>query len=606
MNHEQIGLKCGIEIHQQLEGQKLFCNCPTSIREDEPHYSITRQLRASAGETGQTDIAALQETAKGRVFAYSGHQDTTCLVELDETPPQPLNPDAFETALQASKMLNAKIVDSAHVMRKTVVDGSNTTGFQRTALIARNGMIESSQGRIGIPTIIIEEDSCRILGEEADEVQYALDRLGIPLMEICTTPDIKTPEHCKEVAEKIGLLLRSTGRVKRGLGTIRQDVNVSIKGGNRVEIKGAQDLKMLPALVENEASRQQKLIEIKEELAKRRVKKQAPQITDLTPHLKNSGAKIIKKAIESGGTVLGIKLAGFARLLGREVQPKKRLGTELSERAKIIAGVGGIIHSDEDLAKYELDGETIRQAVSCLDNDAFVLVADQKKRAEKALKAVIERANEAIDGVPCEVRKANPDGTTSYLRPMPGAARMYPETDLQPLRITTAMKDSIELPELIEDKIKRYIKMGLGKDLAELTARSEKSALFDTFTASFLELKPAYIAEILMTSKKTIKRNHGIDINPTPDDYRALFAALIGGQITKETILDVLKENKPVAEAIHDHHVISDTELRSELKKIIEQNPGQTFNTLMGIAMKQLRGKAPGEKITRFLKALSS
>jgi len=609
LDYQQLGLKCGIEIHGQLEGKKLFCSCPTLVREDEPHFTVTRQLRAAAGEAGQIDIAALQEMRKGRRFVYNGYQDSTCLVEIDESPPEQLNGNAFLTALQVSKMLNAKIVDAVHVMRKTIVDGSNTSGFQRTGLIARNGTLESSRGTIGIPTVILEEDSCRILGENAAEVGYCLDRLGIPLLEVNTTPDIKSPEHCKEVAEKIGLLLRSTGKAKRGLGTIRQDVNVSIKGGNRVEIKGAQDLKALPKLVENEALRQRNLLDIQEELQKRSVKKQAPDIKDVTAAIKNAGSKLIKKTIESGGVILGIRLNGFARLVGKEVQPNRRFGTEFSDRAKIIAGVGGIIHSDEDFTKYGIESreiEFVRHELGCLDNDAFVLVADQKERANRALVAVVDRANEALDGVPCEVRKTNPDDTTSYLRPMPGAARMYPETDVPVISITPEMLDDIELPELIEDKIKRYEKMGLGKDLAELTARSEKADLVDLFATQYLELKPAYIAEVIMTSAKTIKRNHGIDINPTETDFRALFAALITGQITKESVLDILKENKPVAEAMHGYHTISDTELRNALKKIVQENKGIAPNALVGIAMRQLRGKAPGEKIMQFLKALAS
>ncbi len=608
MNYEQLGLKCGIEIHQQLEGKKLFCTCPTLIREDPAHFTTVRQLRAAAGEAGKVDIAALQEVKKGKVFIYNGHQDTTCLVELDESPPEALNPEAFMTAVQVAKLLKGTFVDGVKVMRKTVVDGSNTAGFQRTALIARDGTLKTSQGPIGIPTIILEEDSCRILNESPTEVQYALDRLCIPLMEIGTTPDIKSPEHCKEVAETLGLLLRSTGKAKRGLGTIRQDVNVSIKGGNRVEIKGAQDLRALPKLVELEALRQKNLLEIKDELRKHNAKKFIGEIKEVTSILKISGSKVIRKTVEANGVVLGVKLPGFARLVGKEVQPDRRLGTEFSDRARVIAGVGGIFHSDE-LPNYgitEREVELAKHELGCLNDDAFVLVADQKTRAERALQAVLDRANESLDGVPCEVRKANLDDTTSYLRPMPGAARMYPETDVPLMIITKDLLDSVELPELISDKAKRYEKLGLGKDLADLTGRSEKSALFEQFVTQCVELKPAYIAEILMTSVKTIKRQSNLDINPTEEDFRALFVALNSGQVSKEAVLDILKENKPVVLVLPKYHTIADTELRAALKKIVQENKGVPFNTLIGIAMKQLRGKAPGEKIAQFLKALAS
>ncbi len=608
LNYEQIGLKCGIEIHQQLEGKKLFCKCPTIIREDEPHFVFARNLRAAAGEAGQVDIAAMQEMKKGRKYVYHGYQDTTCLVELDESPPERINPAAFATALQVSKLLKANFVDCAQFMRKTVVDGSNTSGFQRTALIARNGVIESSLGPIGIPTICLEEDSCRPVSESTTEITWALDRLGIPLIEIGSTPDIKTPEQCREVCEKIGLILRSTGKAKRGIGTIRQDINISIKGGNRIEVKGVQDLKSIPLIIEREVIRQKNLIEIKEELEKRRVKKFEGQIKDVTNVIKNSGSKIIKKAVEANKVVLGVMLPGFARLVGKEIQPGRRLGTEFSDRAKVIAGVGGIFHSDE-LPNYgiaEREVELLKHELGCLENDAFVIVADEKDRSERALQAVIDRANEAIDGVPREVRGAKEDGNTMYQRPMPGAARMYPETDVPMTQITKETIEAIKLPELIEEKTRRYEKMGLGKDLAELTARSEKADLFDKFVTDFLELKPAYIAEVLMTSAKTIKRNYNIDINPTEQDFIELFAALGSGQISKESVVDILKENKPVCEVLPKYRNMSENELRAELKKIILENKGMPYNALIGVAMKKLRGKAPGERIAQYLKALSS
>jgi len=608
INYEQLGLKCGIEIHQQLEGKKLFCSCPTLMREDEPHFTAIRSLRAAAGESGQVDIAALQEMKKGRRYVYHGYQDTTCLVELDESPPERINPDAFSTALQVCKILKANIVDCVQFMRKTVVDGSNTAGFQRTALIARNGVLESSLGPIGIPIICLEEDSCRPVNESNTEVVYSLDRLGIPLMEIGSSPDIKSPEQCKEVCEKIGLILRSTGKAKRGIGTIRQDVNVSIKKGNRIEVKGVQDLKLIPFIVEREAIRQKNLVEIKEELEKRRAKKFPGQIKDVTNVIKSSGAKVICKAIEANGIILGVMLPGFARLVGKEIQPGRRLGTEFSDRAKVIAGVGGIFHSDE-LPNYGItdrEVEFIKQELGCLENDAFVIVADSPERSKKALEAVIERANEAIDGVPCEVRGAKDDGNTTYQRPMPGAARMYPETDIPRTIVTKQVLESIKMPELIEDKTKRFEKMGIGKDLAELTARSERADLFDKFVTDFLELKPAYIAELLMTGAKTIKRNFNVDINPSEQDFLELFAALSAGQVSKESVLEILKENQPVCEVLPKYQNMSDTDLRAALKKIIQENKGMPYNALIGAAMKNLRGKAPGEKIAQFLKALSS
>jgi len=600
-------IKCGLEIHQEIDTKKLFCECDSIIHDNTPHYTITRKLRAVVGETGEVDVAAAQEAVKGKKYVYEAYDDNCCLIELDEEPPRSLRNEALLVGIQVAKLLKAKFVDEAQVMRKTVVDGSNTSGFQRTALIAYDGKIDSSLGPIRIPFVYIEEDAARTIKDEGDKATFRLDRLGIPLLEIPTGPDIVSPEHCAEVAEKIGLLLRSTGKVKRGLGTIRQDVNVSIEGGERVEIKGAQDLKLIPKYVELEALRQQNLLEIKKELEKRNVHEVFAQIVEVSRLLINSKSKVIASALSKGGAVLGIKLSCFKGLIGREIQPGRRLGTEFSDRAKMSSGVGGIFHSDE-LPNYGILPDEVEQIATHLDcgsHDGFVLVADMKNKAERALQAVIVRANDAIRGVPKEVRKPNEDGTTSFMRLMPGAARMYPETDVLPIRITKEMTDSVEIPELIEHKTGRYEKLGLGHDLAELVAKSDRAALYDQFVKSFKALKPAYIAELLMTSERTIKRQFNIEIAPADEDFCALFTALEHDEISKESILEILKEKKAVKEVLHKYRSLSEGELLRELTKIIEANKGMPINALIGKAMAELRGKASGQKIVEFIKKLT-
>ena len=603
-NWQDLGLKCGIEIHQQLEGQKLFCKCPTQLRDDEPDTIFVRKIRASAGELGQIDKAAEQEMKKDKHFIYQAYNDTNCLVEMDEQPPLPVSKENLETTLTVAKLLKAKFVDEIQFMRKTIVNGSTTSGFQRTALIAQNGTITSETGTVKIPTIILEEEAAKEISQDKTSVTFRLDRLGIPLIEISTSPDIKTPEHCKEIAEKIGLLLRSTGKAKRGLGTIRQDVNVSIKDGTRVEIKGAQDLRALPKLVETEAFRQKKLLEIQQELRKRNAKEIQLKIIDVTNILQHSGSKIINKAIQQGAKVLATKLPEFAGLLGKETQPGKRLGTEMSERAKIIAGINGIFHSDE-LPAYGIEQREIDElkgSLVCKQTDAFVIIADEKQRAERALTAVVQRANETMMGVPSEVRKANDDGTTSYLRPMPGASRMYPETDVQPIIISKKQTDEIKLPELIEDKVHRYETFGLNKDIAQTLAKTDKTTFFETAVKQYRKIKPAYIAELLIGAEKAVKTQFNTDINPTEEDFTTLFQALDKGEIAKENAITILKENKPVVDIIHNYKLISDSELKEILHSIVEQNKDLPFNALIGKAMQQLRGKAEGKKIAEILK----
>ncbi|MDP3733633.1 MAG: Glu-tRNA(Gln) amidotransferase subunit GatE [Nanoarchaeota archaeon] len=605
MNYKELGLKCGIEIHQQLEGKKLFCHCPTIIREDSAHFTIQRRLRAAAGESGKIDIAAQQEQMKDRLFHYQGYHDTTCLVELDCQPPHDINQEAVYTSLQLSSIVNASITPIVQVMRKTVVDGSNTSGFQRTALIARNGLVETSSGKVRIDTISLEEDSCKNIAETASEKTYRLDRLGIPLIEIGTAPDITTPEQCQETAKKMGLLLRSLPNVKRGLGTIRQDINVSIAGGTRIEIKGAQDLRQLPLLVELEAHRQQALVILQRELQKTKSPSVNGMITDLTSLFTKSLSAIITTTIKNHGKVCGIKLAGFAGYLGREIQPGRRFATECSDRAKIRAGVGGIFHSDE-LPSYGItDKEVadIKKQLKCSSNDAFVLVASSEEKAYRALEAVQERVAEAWKGVPKEVRKAHADGTTSFLRPMPGASRMYPETDV-PL-IFSAMY-TIKLPELLEDKIKRYQKdYGLSQDLAVFIAKSDNMPLFEELLKSYPQIKPAFIAETLTSTLIEIRRKYNLDTDLlSADHFRELFSYLAEDKIHKDIVLDVLIDMIKGTFSLDRYVSLSTEDLHQKLKIIVEKNKTAPFPALMGMAMKELSGQASGRTIAQELQKI--
>ncbi|MFQ5474716.1 MAG: Glu-tRNA(Gln) amidotransferase subunit GatE [Candidatus Nanoarchaeia archaeon] len=605
LDYKKIGLKCGIEIHQQLKGKKLFCDCPTSIVDDHKYeVEITRKLRAVIGETGEIDQAALHESRKGKYYIYRAESGSSCLVELDEEPPHQMNRQALDTALQVALVLKAKIVDEVQIMRKTVVDGSNTSGFQRTALVAQGGSLETSFGKVDVPTICIEEDAAKIVKRNEEYDIYNLSKLGIPLVEIATDPDIHSPEQCKETSEKIGMILRSTGKVKRGIGTIRQDVNVSIKGGDRIEIKGAQDLKAIPLWVENEAKRQIALLEIRKTLGKVKID---GKIHDISQVLKKCDSKIIKSTFEKNGVIKAIKLDGFAGIIGKETQPGKRLGSEFSDYAKVKAGVGGLFHSDE-LPKYGItdkDVENIRKELKCKEKDAFVLIADKEEKVDQALEEVIKRVKMCEQGVIREVRKPNPDGTTSYMRPMPGADRMYPETDTLPLK---ADIKNIKIPEMIQVKAERFVKkLGLGKDLADVAARSGKGDTFEGLVKSFNNIKPAFIAETVFSMPKTLRRDHDIDDSVLTDaDFKDIFARLDRKEITKDAIEEILiKVCKKEKIDYRNYAPLSEKDLEKELKKIIAENKGAPMGAIMGKAMAHFRGKADGRKISELLKKYS-
>ncbi len=597
LDYRKMGIRCGVEMHQQLAGKKLFCDCPTDISEDdEPHTTVNRKLRAVVGETGAIDEAAAQEQAKSKTYAYRAYPDTCCLVELDEEPPHLMNQQALYTTLQMAQLLNADTVDEVQIMRKTVVDGSNTTGFQRTALVARNGKLVTSEGDVHIPSIAVEEDAAKIISRTATEDTYNLSRLGIPLIEIGTDPDIISPEHCQEVAAQLGMMLRSTGRVKRGLGTIRQDVNVSIKGGSRVEIKGAQDLAMIPTLVKNEAIRQQNILSLK--LTTKTTKYVA--VSDIFDKTK---CKFIAKARSSGMEVAAVPLPQMAGRLGLELQPGKRLGSDVSDFAKVKTGIGGIIHSDEDPKKYHFSSSEIalvRKRLKLSDEDAFVMIVGTKEQCTNGFIALFMRLKMLANGVPKEVRKANDDGTTTYLRPMPGAARMYPETDTLPIDV----KDiEVDVPELIEKKIRRYQKeYGLSEDLAALTAKGNDWELFEHAIKGYKNLKPASIAESLSSVPQQLKRKHKLDIDISRDTWIELFQAAEDGSFSLNNAIDAIvymeKKGSDATTAIAHFKLMPAEEVEDIVKKVVDKNKDAPFGAIMGQVMQETRGKADGKLVS--------
>jgi glutamyl-tRNA(Gln) amidotransferase subunit E len=591
-DYSKLGLRCGIEIHQQLDTHKLFCECPSRIRDDEPHGAVRRKIRAVAGEMGDVDPAALHELLKDREFAYEYYIDSTCLVELDEEPPHELNDEALDIVLEAALLLNAKPVDEIQIMRKTVIDGSNTSGFQRTVLVATDGHIEVGGKRVSIPTICLEEDAARIISREGNITRYRLDRLGIPLIEIGTDPDITSPEEAKKVAEKIGMLLRATGRVKRGLGTIRQDVNVSIKGGRRIEIKGVQALNDIPGLVENEVSRQSALIEIKKELGKRGFRGFKPDVVDVSSLFRDSQSKIVK-----GKSVFGIKVPKFAGLVGKELMPQYRFGTELAGIAKVVAGLKGIFHSDE-LPAYGIDEKevsAVRKILKPSGQDAFILAAADEARAKKAFDAIAKRCNEALDGVPKEVRRA--DGTvTRFMRPLPGSARMYPETDEPVVRIGKVLLDSIELSKTPEEQLAELKRMGLGGELANQLVHSRVLGDFKELNDK-MGLKPSVVASALLAAPE------GINVGEA-------LALIDSGKVAKESLDEIMqgmKKGKPAEKVAEEKglFLMSDAEVKKKVKEIIASNKGANFGQLMGMAMSQLRGKAKADRVKKLIEGLS-
>lgn len=475
LNYKKLKFKAGLEIHQQMETSKLFCDCPSVLRKDEPDFEIVRKLHAIAGESGEIDIAALHQAELKKKFVYQGYNDTTCLVELDEEPPHKINKEAIMIALHIALLMNMKPVPITQIMRKTVIDGSNTSGFQRTVLVARDGYIETNFGKVGIDYLYLEEDAARIVEKGDKKDVYKLDRLGIPLVEIVTAPDVKSPEQAKEVALHIGEILRAC-KVRRGIGTIRQDVNVSIRGENRVEIKGMQDMKIFVKVIEHEVLRQMRL-------------------------------------------------------------------------------------------------------------------SDKKTPAKM------------------EVRNAQKDGSTKYMRPLPGSARMYPETDLPLLKISRKMINQAKktLPKLKKDVKEELKKEGLNQEMISLLLKQNKIEEFKELLN--ILPKPQIVAKILLIFPKEIAKHEKISFNKIEkvldkDILSSVLENLKKGKISENQIKHVL-ENIAKGKSHKEALKIRKEDLRGmegEIMKLIKEKPGLSVNAYMGLIMKEFKGKISGKELMEIIK----
>jgi glutamyl-tRNA(Gln) amidotransferase subunit E len=660
-----LNLKVGFEIHQQLATKsKLFCNCSC---EEAKEYdsSFVRKLRPTQSELGAYDPAAMFESSKMHIVKYQAALGSSCLVEADEEPPHDVSREALEIALMFSLALHSKVMDEIHVMRKIVIDGSNTTGFQRTILVASGGYLDIAGKRVGVQSICLEEDAAKLIGDEKGVRKFGLDRLGVPLVEIALEPVTGRPSEIMQVALTLGRLLRASKRVARGLGSIRQDINISVQKGAVVEVKGVQQLDQLVKVIEHEMQRQYGLIVIAQKLKEKNVdiKKVGDRIEDVTDILGNkASSRIVKKILEGGGRIIAIKVPGFAGMIGFEPYNDIRLGRELGKLVKFY-DIDGVFHSDE-LPNYGITEEevaAVKQRLQMSDNDAFVILGGPNDKVKFASDAIIRRLKAAVDGVPAETRAATPDGKTVFLRPRPGVARMYPETDILPIAITDSMLVSLvdkaprQWDEIVDSLAKKY---HLNRKLASQIFDSDYLNVFEEI-ASESKIEPTFIAAKLTEDLTSLQRQ-GLDISVlTNKDIKDVFKELDNGSIPKEAVVllfevlikansrpkcdnckigkmrpelarvtdqiraykcdncgkrdlvTVVKEQVNISEAIQavGASSISDEELSKGLDTIITNNMAiikekgmNALNTLMGRAMAEYRGKANGQKVNAMLK----
>lgn len=606
MDYENLGFKCGIEIHQQLDtDSKLFCECPVDMEDEEKDFQVRRQLKSVAGESGERDKAAEVESESSNTFLYNYYKRNNCLVELDEEPPHKLNEEALNTALTFARMLNAKIPSEIQIMRKIVVDGSNTSGFQRTSMVGLDGELETETGSVAIDDIELEEESAGIHSRNANESVYDLNRLGIPLIEVGTDASIQNPDHAREVAKKIGMLLRSTGKARRGIGTIRQDVNVSIEEGARVEIKGFQDVENIDMLIEREVERQKNLVELAEDLEEQEV-----LVDNVTHMFEDSSNEILSTVIENDGEVYGFKLPNLEGKMKQKISGDRYLAKELVDYGRKF-GINGLIHTDEDIEGYGLEEEfkELADTFKREDGDVLAVMAGPKKKVRSAAKEVRDRAEKIYLGeVPEETRNAEQDFTSSYLRPLPGSARMYPETDIQPVNITDERIEELDnnLPDTLEERRERYAEE-IGEELAKQITKSRKLNVFEELKESH-DMKLS--ANLLVNTLPQLEDN-GVDTESlSTEDLSYLLDALESeeiksGELEKAVKLSVQAHPEEAVEEIKENRV-SDEEIRNSVQEVIdekqdmiEEQGEHAQGALMGLVMQKV--DADGSTVSRIL-----
>ncbi len=624
-DYEELGMKCGLEIHQQLNTKKkLFCRCPSKLLgKKSPDFTINRLMRPVLGEMGTFDKAMLTEYEKNINIEYECYNDEICTYELDETPPFSCNSEARKIALKIALLLNSNIIEEMHVCRKNYLDGSVPSGFQRTMILGTDGFITLKTGKkVRIEILSLEEDSARKIKTVNKTNYFRLDRLGIPLVEITTKPDINNPEECRECAERLGLLLWSTN-VKKVLGSIRQDINVSIKKGTRIEIKGVQKLEWIPTLINHEISRQIGLLNVKEELETRKLtERDVHNIhSDLTESFSNTSSNFASKEIASGKKLYGINLKGFKGIFGKLLIEDYRFGTEVSSKVKSLTGLNGIIHSDEDLTKYKFsdnDVKIVKTKLNSKEGDCFILVLGTEEEVSKAITTVVERVKQAFKGVPPETRKALENGNTEFLRELHGGARLYPDTDSRAIMndINEINEINANLPDYPWNVIKKYVNSyHIEESSIKQLFFTGKLNLFKKLIKIYSDNPSIIINKILNTT--TALRREGKNIeNIKESDFEEIFKYLKNKEISKEAIEEIM-----IMKADYPELTISEIKERlklesisvEELSKIIDevidinidivkQKGMRAIGPLMGEVMKKVRGKIDGAIISREVK----
>lgn len=620
-DYAAVGFKSGLEIHQQLlTTKKLFCRCPAGRYSEEYNAEILRHMRPTLSELGEYDGTALMEFKTQKEIIYLINRDTVCTYEMDDTPPFELNADALDIALGIGQLYGCAMVDEIHIARKQYLDGSIPTGFQRTTIVGVDGTVPYKERQIGIVQLGLEEDACREVSDVGHRRTYRTDRLGMPLIETVTAPDMKTPAEVAEVAQLLRRVVRSTGLVRTGAGAAREDVNVSVTGGTRVEIKGVPRIPDIPLLTYNEAMRQWNLLRLRDELHRRTITPETfrSRTEDCTKLLRRTRYQPIRDGIASGMFLYGVALYGFRDLLRWPTQIDTYFSREISDRVRVVAcltTLPNIIHSDspgETLASSEW--QTLRRTLGASEEDTIVLVWGSKQDVTTAASEIALRAKEATIGVPSETRQALADGTNGFERILPGPDRMYPDTDLPPIRITQERLERIRahVPEPVWERERWYRSLRIPTDCIEPLSVSPFAPIFARAVKDW-GIDATAAAVILIQFPKRVAKITGRPAAFSKENMNEVLRAFRDGTLAREGILQVLLAMLSGVTFSHDNVPAPCTQ--TELDAIIGtealalsavlRRPERRLDALMGPVMHKVRGRVSGKSVAERITSLS-
>ncbi len=626
-DYRSLGFRCGLEIHQQLDTRtKLFCRCPATTYSPRYDAEILRHMRPTLSELGEYDPTALMEFKTKKNILYRIARDTVCTYEMDDTPPFMINEEALDIAIEVAILLGLKLVSELHIARKQYLDGSIPTGFQRTTLVGVDGAIPFRGRILGIRQLGLEEDSCREVSDVGHLRTYMTDRLSIPLIETVTEPELLFPEEAVEAGQILRCLVRSTGKVRTGMGAARQDVNVSITGGTRVEIKGVPRIPMILPLTHYEALRQRALLDMRDELRRRGLKAETFQgsFRDVTGLVKRTHVAPIRSAVDGGGRVAAIRLPGFAGVLNKETGPEVTLAREFSGRVRVIACLDGepnLVFSDapEPTLSSRL-WERISRELQAGGEDVVVLVWGAAEDVETASREVIIRAREVLEGIPSETRKALKDGTTEFERLLPGPDRMYPDTDLPPKAIEPERIEGIgrRVKPRPWERVARYEALGVPGTMAMSMVLDPRRELFEHLLEE-PESEPLLAFRMVGQTLRSLRRR-GRPVDRIPDEHvMSLFRLYRKNRVTRDAMNAVLWEMSETPESAPE--VVLDRLLppgptprdwKERVREILadptwhRSDPGKAHRLCMGLVMKDLRGRVPGKEVAEVVRQLTS